>query len=300
MPPDLVVLGNLLVDDLVFADGGTRMAQPGGAVLYAALGASLWGVRVGVASCRGDDYPGAALDALAARGVDLAGVRSLGAPGLRTWLLYEGRRRQVVHRLDRPSHAAVSPAAESVPNDWRGARALHLAPMPLSVQRDLLSALSRDAGGRLSLDPYVLLRADTLADWRPVLAAADVLFLSEDELELAAADADPRPALSALTGGRLRQVVFKRGARGGLLYDAVQERWHEWPPRAGRAVDPTGAGDAFAGGLLAAWLLGEPTERALARAIVSASFAIEAWGAEGLLQATPASAAARLDTWFPR
>ncbi|PYQ42623.1 MAG: hypothetical protein DMF77_12365 [Acidobacteria bacterium] len=56
MTPDLVVLGNLLVDDMVFPDGRTRMAEPGGATLYAALGASLWGLPAGVASVRGDDY----------------------------------------------------------------------------------------------------------------------------------------------------------------------------------------------------------------------------------------------------
>ena len=46
--PALVVLGNLLVDDVVFPDGSTRMGQPGGAVLYAALGARLWDVRTGL------------------------------------------------------------------------------------------------------------------------------------------------------------------------------------------------------------------------------------------------------------
>jgi sugar/nucleoside kinase (ribokinase family) len=85
--PDLVVLGNLLVDDMVFPDGRTRMAEPGGATLYAALGASLWGLAAGVASVRGDDYPASALEALTARGVDLSGVRPLGRPGLHTWLL---------------------------------------------------------------------------------------------------------------------------------------------------------------------------------------------------------------------
>jgi len=94
--PDLVVLGNLLVDDMVFPDGRTRIAEPGGATLYAALGASLWGLAAGVVSVRGDDYPLSALDALAARGVDLSGVRPLGRPGLRTWLLYEGARPQVI------------------------------------------------------------------------------------------------------------------------------------------------------------------------------------------------------------
>src|SRR6185436_3617845 len=82
---DLVVLGNLLVDDMVFPDGRTRMSEPGGATLYATLGASLWGLSAGVASVRGDDYPAFALDALTARGVDLAGVRPLDRPGLRTW-----------------------------------------------------------------------------------------------------------------------------------------------------------------------------------------------------------------------
>ena len=37
MTLDLVIAGNLLVDDLVFQSGQTRMGEPGGAVLYAAL-----------------------------------------------------------------------------------------------------------------------------------------------------------------------------------------------------------------------------------------------------------------------
>lgn len=298
MVPDLVVLGNLLVDDVVFEDGRTRMAQPGGAVLYAALGASLWGVRVGVASWRGDDYPGAALEALEARGIDLAGVLPLAGPSLRTWLLYEGRRRQVVHRLDRPSHAAVSPTADRLPAAWRAARALHLAPMPMDVQRGIVAALAGAPGTQLSLDPYVLLRPDTLEAWRPVLAGVDALFLSEDELELEGARDDPEPALRALAAGRLGRVVFKRGARGGLIYQAREDRVFEWPARAGQVVDPTGAGDAFAGGLLAGWLRGESTPKALARGVVSASFAIEEWGPDGLLRATAEAAAARFDAWF--
>lgn len=297
MPPELVVLGNLLLDDVVFEDGSTRMAQPGGAALYAALGASLWGVRVGVASLRGDDYPTAALDALAARGIDLAGVLPLGEPSLRTWLLYEGRRRQVVHRLDRPSHAAVSPTADRLPDAWRLAPAFHLAPMPMDVQRGIVAALAT-AAAQLSLDPYVLLRPDTLPAWRPVLAGADVLFVSEDELELEGAAKHPLPALRSLAASRLRRVVFKRGAQGGLLYDAREDRCYEWAARAVQVVDPTGAGDAFAGGLLAGWLRGEATGRALAHGVVSASFAIEAWGADGLLGATPEAAAARFDAWF--
>jgi sugar/nucleoside kinase (ribokinase family) len=301
--PDLVVLGNLLVDDLVFPDGRTRMGQPGGAALYASLGASLFGLRTGLSSWRGTDYPVAALDALAARGVDLAGLREMDRPGLRTWLLYEGRRRQVIHHLDGPTHAEVSPEPEQIPVAWLEAPAFHLAPMPFDVQRRLLKALGRRGGARLSLDPYAIVREGTLEDWRQLLAGVDVLFLSEDDLELSGTADDPRSALRRLAGApppgsRLRLALLKRGARGGLLYDVAADRFTEWEPRAERVVDPTGAGDAFAGGFLTAWLRGEPIGRALQRGVVAASFAIEDWGAARILAATAEEAAERSHRWF--
>jgi sugar/nucleoside kinase (ribokinase family) len=291
MSLDLVVLGNLLVDDVVLPDGRTRMAEPGGAALYAALGARLWGVRVGIVSVRGDEYPADALDLMARRGVALDGLRPLGRPGLRTWLLYEGARRHLVHRLEGPSHAEVSPSPDSIPGEWRKARAFHLCPMPIEVQAALVEAL---AGRFLSLDPFVLLRPDTLETCREVLARVDALFLSEDEMELP--DAEDLPDLAR---GRLETIVFKRGARGGTLFDARGEgAVLRWEPRAAEVVDPTGAGDAFAAGVLAGWLRGEPHERALQRGIVGASFAIEDWGPAGIFRATPDAAEARLRAWF--
>src|SRR6185503_13528797 len=103
---DLVILGNLLVDDVVLPDpppGQARIGQAGGATLFAALSAALWGLRPGLVSFRGEDYPRDVLQALDARGVDLAGVRTLEGITLRAWILYEGTRRRIVHRLDGPT-----------------------------------------------------------------------------------------------------------------------------------------------------------------------------------------------------
>ena len=55
--PEVVLLGNLLVDDIVLRDGSTLMGEPGGAVLHAALAAALWGAKVGICSVAGTDYP---------------------------------------------------------------------------------------------------------------------------------------------------------------------------------------------------------------------------------------------------
>ena len=300
MSLDLVLAGNLLVDDIVYPDGRTRMGEAGGAALYAALAASLWGAKVGIASVRGEDYPIAALDALAARGVDLSGVRALEAPGVRTWLLYEERGRRVIHRLGSPSHETVSPRPADFPAHYREARAIHLAPMPFEIQSALVQALAPNRETALSLDPHEPIREQNLEAWRAVLANVDALFVSEDELRLPAAVLDPRAALRALAGagGRLRFVAFKRGRAGGLLYDARERAFMEWPPVPRLSGDPTGAGDAFAGGFLAAIVAGRTLESALDQAIVSASFALEDWGANGLLAATREEADRRLREWL--
>jgi sugar/nucleoside kinase (ribokinase family) len=296
--PSIVLLGNLLVDDVVLADGTTRMGQPGGALLYGALGATLWGARPGLVSVLGNDYPSGVLQVLERRGVDLSGVRSLERPGVRTWLLYEGDVRRLIHRLGCPSHEDVSPGPELIPAAWSDAPAVHLAPMPFGVQRTLLASLGADARRFVSIDPHMPVTEDSLHEWRLALANTDAFFPGEDELVLDGAQTDPEQALPRLVSGRLRFVVFKRGAKGGVLYDARDRRFYYWTARADILLDQTGAGDAFSVGFILAHLEGLPVETCLQRAVVGASFAIGAWGPEALLTATRADAEARRRSWY--
>jgi sugar/nucleoside kinase (ribokinase family) len=290
---DLVVAGNLLIDDIVFADGRTMMGEPGGATLYATLGACLWGARVAVSSVAGADYPAEALAALRARGVDLSGIRRT-ETSLRTWLLYERAGRQVVHQLDQPSHEQVSPAPGELSERHRHARFVHLAPMPLDIQGAWVRSLASAATCRISLDPFEPIDERNLERWRGVLRDVDILFVGEDDLRLPVDEADPAATLSRLAGGRLETIVFKRAARGGWLYDARAGAVAAWKGAGVTAVDGTGAGDAFAGGYLAALARGGTRGQALEHGAVSASFAIEAWGARGLLAADATAAERRL------
>jgi sugar/nucleoside kinase (ribokinase family) len=296
--PSIVLLGNLLVDDVVLGDGTTRMGQPGGSLLYNALGATLWNSRVGLVSVVGNDYPAWALERLQQRGVDLSGVRPLGRPGVRTWLLHEAHVRRLIHRLGCPTHEAVSPRAEFIPHEWSTARAFHIAPMPLDVQRTLLAAVRGQGSAFVSIDPLRPVTEETLDDWRQVLADADAFFPGEDELLIEGVGTNPQQVLPRLVSGRLRFVVFKRGADGGILYDAHHERFHCWDGRVDNVVDQTGAGDAFAIGLILAHFEGLPIEVSLQRAVVTASFALAGWGPDALLAATRADAEARLRQWY--
>ena len=298
MTPSIVLLGNLLVDDVVLADGTTRMGQPGGALLYGALGATVWDSRPGLVTVLGNDYPAGMLEKLQKRGVDLGGVYPLGHSGVRTWLLYEGQVRRLIHRLGCPTHEEVSPRPALIPSQWSAAPAFHLAPMPFDVQRDLLRSLRSHAGAFVSVDPHLPVTEETLEEWRDALADADAFLPGEDELLLDDAQVDPERALPRLVSGRLRFVVFKRGENGGILYDAHDKRFYPWRTRVAAVVDQTGAGDAFGVGLILAHLEGLPIEDCLRRAVVTASFAVEAWGPEALLAATRADAEVRLGQWY--
>ena len=295
--PDLVLMGNLLVDDIVLTDGHTLLGEPGGAVLHTALAASLWGCRVGIVSIAGNDYPRYALDALARRGVDLAGVRHLERSGGRAWLLHEPSARRVIHHLDCPSHADVSPRMTDLPVAWHAARGIHLAPMPLDRQLELARGIATLAPSSfVSLDPFELIRDDTVAQWRTVLAEIDALFAGGDDLRLSQ---DPATAITAIAGDRLRLLVLKQAERGGSLLDLHGDTNCRWEARVNRVMDVTGAGDAFAGGFLAGWLAGADLPVSLAHGVVAASFAVEDWGSRGLGQATPSRARERLRHWFP-
>jgi sugar/nucleoside kinase (ribokinase family) len=299
------------------------MNQPGGAVIYAALGAAVWGARVGLVSRIGDDYPAPTLEALASRGVLLDGVRPLGRRGIRSWILYETGGRQMVHQIGSPTHAEATPRPADIPAGWRHAPAALVSPSPLEVQRTLLDALAAEGTPLVGADPNTPVTPATLGEWRAALEQVDVFFVSESELDLSPSacagppDADDAGAaahhvagtalneprargLAQVASDRLKAILLKRGERGGLLYEPADNRVTEWPGRAAAVVDPTGAGDAFAGGVLAALGRGVEVRDALACGVVSASFAIEAWGIDGLLAATPREAERRRLEWSLR
>ena len=170
---------------------------------------------------------------------------------------------------------------------------------PRECQRRLVQALAAHTGAFVSLDPHDPLTEASLDAWHEVLAGTDLLFASEEELALDGIEHDPAGTLARLAAGRLARVAVKRGARGGVMHDLAGGREVPWRACAfGPVVDPTGAGDAFAGGMLAGLLRDDAPEIAIARGAVSASFAIEAWGAGGLFAATRDEAERRLATWL--
>ena len=249
----------------------------------------------------GEDYPTKILDGMEGRGINLDGVGRIDGPGMRTWLLHEDDRRQVVHRLSSPSHHHGSPTFDDIPESWSPS-AVHLAPMPLDRQHELLVRLRASTRAILSVDPYALIDETTWDDCMRAFAPADILLASDDEI-LLDPDVDHRDRWLA---AGIPLVLAKQGDQGGTIYNTSYNRADgrvvpsvdRWEARADEVIDVTGAGDAFAGGLLAGLVEGDHLEDALKKALISAALTIECGDVEAMLSTTENDAIERHRQWW--
>jgi sugar/nucleoside kinase (ribokinase family) len=128
-------------------------------------------------------------------------------------------------------------------------------------------ALAHERGITISVDPSSaapLAGAPAFLDW---VAGGDLLLPNADEARVLTGEADPERAARALAVSR--EVVVTLGAEGALWSDG--ERVLRAPALAAERVDTTGAGDAFAAGLLAARAEGaEPLEQLTAGCALAA------------------------------
>lgn len=329
--PELLAAGGVTVDNIVTADGRLFLQQPGGNAVHAAVGAALWGVRCGIAGRLPADYPETVLAALRASGLDLRALRTEAetAP-LQEWFFHRADGSRVDHLHASPNEAIAAsiagarldPAAaaawearlaarapggrsfaafrrrhpvlpETIPDTAWPTRGLHVGPGEPAAMLALARA-ARARGLVVTLDPgFAASRLDsaTLAD---LLALADAFLPSEKELRVLCPDLAPEEAVATLGRRACGVVCAKFGAAGALLYDGATGGIRRIPAFPAEARDPIGAGDAFAGGLLAGLVRGEPSARAALRGAASASIAVECVGALSPLRVDAPEAERRL------
>ncbi len=128
--------------------------------------------------------------------------------------------------------------------------------------------------------------AETSDDELALLLAPVAVFLpSREEVRARFPDLTPEEALDRLSSLARLATVIKQGRQGALIHDRASGRRHAISSVPVIAKDPTGAGDAFCGGVLAGLIAGRGALQAAACGAVSASFAVEDFGLVGLRRA---------------
>jgi hypothetical protein len=321
--PDLIVYGCLTLDNVVTAEGERPPQVFAGNALYAALGARVWNDSVGVVARAGANYPSACFDLLDHLGVAHEGVRRSPAPhGRNMAFVYSAdgsRSRRIPAEImaampaeerdrfldttlqpdAREKWLAFSPNADDTPeNWWSAAKGVHCAAIPMARQAAIVAAARARAarGVWAQVDsPWQDKTAQGHVSDTNLLADVDALLPSEADLADYCAGAPPAAVVRTLLAVGARRVVLKRGAEGCDIYGPDGTRIHV-PVVSVRAVDPTGAGDAFCGGFLAGVCATGDVLMAARQGAVSASFSIERNGLDGLARADRREAAARLSS----
>lgn len=293
--PDVVTLGETMVLLMAEQVGPLREAthfrrMVGGAESNVAVGLCRLGHTAGWISRVGnDDFGRVVLRRLRGEGVDLAhaGVDADAPTGLMV------RERREVGAIEVLYYRRGSAAGRLGPGDVpagyvAGARHLYLTGITPALSASCRQAafhaaeVARGAGVSVVFDPNMRTRLWSPEEARPVLrdlvARSDVVLPGLAEAELITGESDPLLAAQTLLALGPRLAVLKLGAAGALALTADGHAVETPAAPLPRVVDPVGAGDAFAAGLLAATLDGAELPDALALAARCAAHVMSAPG----------------------
>ena len=287
----ILVVGSLAYDD-VHTPTEHRTGVLGGAASYFAVAAARY-APVRLVGVVGDDFVEADVRRIAAAGVDLQGLERRAGRSFRWLGRYDdafGAAETI--NTDLGVFAGWRPV---VPAAYRDSEYVFLANIDPEIQLAVREQLPDARFVALdSMNYWITQKRDALLR---VIARVDLVCLNEAEIRQLWGRPDIAAGAQELLALGPRAVVVKRAEHGATLYTPEGMFWcPAYPVR--RVVDPTGAGDTFAGGVVgelarAAATGGTALRRAIVEGTVSASFAVESFSIDRLAVATGAEAAAR-------
>jgi sugar/nucleoside kinase (ribokinase family) len=283
-PQPLLVVGSIAFDDLDLPSGSHRSVL-GGAATYFSLAASLLlsrGIRVvGVV---GDDFPDAHVGELRSRGIDVTGIERASGSTFR----WHGRYSEdLASRTTLDTQLNVFAAfAPKIPAALRASPFVMLGNIHPALQLSVLGQVERPK----------LVAADTMNFWiekepavvGDMLKRIDLLIINDEEARQLSGIHNLVKAAADIRKRGPRMLIVKRGEFGALLFDDAGAFFVPAYPLED-VLDPTGAGDSFAGGLMGYLAArGEVTPSAIRSAMHFAaalgSFCVEGVGPAGLLR----------------
>lgn len=282
---DILVVGSLALDN-VETPFGKQDNILGGAALYASTAASFF-APVNVVGVVGDDYPPEALEFLRCRGVDTTGIEVV--PGGKSFR-WAGR-----YEYDMSSAESLDTQlgvfgdfSPKVPDAYKQPSHVFLANITPSVQLAVLD----------QVEPGCFVMADTMNFWissaredlLKVLSRVDLMLLNDSEIRQLTGTPNLAKAAREVLAMGPRYVVIKKGEYGATLVSVEGSFTLPCYPLQ-EVLDPTGAGDTFAGGfvgyLARAGSCEDPDLRqATAVGTVMASRVVESFGLESLAATT--------------
>jgi len=280
----LLVVGSVALDTIETPFGRVEDALGGSATFFSAAASLLSPVQlVGVV---GDDFPVAHLGFLERRSVDLSGLVKLSGESFRWSGVYNfdlNSRETLETRLG--VFARFQPR---IPEQFRDARWIFLGNIDPDLQLDVLEQVrSPDLVVCDTMNYWIEGKRDSLMR---LLKRVDVLLVNDSEARELSGEYNLLKAARWIQAHGPAMVIVKKGEHGAILFTDDSIFFAPGFPLE-EVFDPTGAGDAFAGGFLGYLArAGSASLDHLRRAVVYGStlgsYAVERFGVERLVELT--------------
>jgi len=238
----LVVVGSVALDSISTKAGSVTDAL-GGSAVYASIAASYFS-ETRIVGVIGEDYPQRGIDVLKDHSVGLEGLETVPGKTFRWSGTYHDWNHADTLLTELNVFAGFNP---KLPPSCRCCRSLLLGNIHPSLQLQVLD----------QIDSYQWVACDTMNYWitgtpqllDQVIRRVDIVFMNEDEIrQFTGRDTVFSAARDILDRG-VKVVVVKRGEYGSVTLTADDMYLAPAYPIE-QVVDPTGAGDSFAGGFM--------------------------------------------------
>ena len=280
----ILVVGSVAYDTVETPLGRAERVL-GGSASFFSVAASFF-APVNLVGVVGDDFGPAQLAAFRGRQIDLTGLERM--PG--KTFHWQGRYSQDLNSRDtiRTDLNVFEFFEPKIPEEYRRSEIVFLGNIDPGLQRRVLEQVER---------PRVV-ACDTMNFWikgkpqelRETLATVQVLLINDQEARELSGEWNLVRAARAIRAMGPRTLVVKKGDHGVLMFTDHGSFAAPAMPLE-HVVDPTGAGDSFAGGFIG-YLASAPEvgDAALRQAVVMgstlASFCVEAFSLDRLLTLT--------------
>lgn len=278
----LLVTGSIGIDTVKTPYGVSENCL-GGSAVYFSMAASFFSpVRfIGVV---GTDCPFDLTNVFAGRDIDLRGLEVRQRSRTFRWKgSYHDSMNQAI--TDKVELNVLSEAPPTVPDVYKDSKFVFLANTAPALQHKLLD----------QIESPVFVAADTMDCWingclddlKKLLKKINCLIINEDEAKALANEHNVIAAGEKIMDMGPRVVIIKKGASGSVMLEKSGERFLLPAFPATEVIDPTGAGDSFAGALMGYLAKAgradfDSLKTAIAYGTVVASFAIADFSLKGL------------------
>ncbi|HEX8551303.1 MAG TPA: PfkB family carbohydrate kinase [Abditibacteriaceae bacterium] len=286
---ELLIVGSVALDSIE-TPAGTVDNALGGAATYGATAASLYG-PVNLVGVVGEDFPKEHVEFLQNRNIDLAGLQTVEGGKTFRWKgdYLEDLNAAVTHETQLGVFEHFEP---NLPDNYRDAEFVFLANINPSLQLKVLD--------QVRAPKFVL--CDTMNLWiniaredvLNVFKRVDVAVLNDGEAKMLTEEHSLIRAGRKLLQAGPKYIVIKKGEHGALLFsgEGNDDEIFSCPTfPIETVVDPTGAGDSFAGGFMGhvartGDLSLENLRRAVVYGSVTASTTVQGFSLGALKQTT--------------